>query len=352
MSGLRVRLTARDRSELLALPGPDVVIGSDPDADLVLDHPSVAPTHARLILRRGRVIIADLGHSPTGVTRGSDRLHAPVTLNPGGAVGVGDLRLEAWVGPVILHASAHEHECPDPGLRRFPDFGGARPGEHLYLEPGVASASWEERARAVALREGDHLFEPLPPGLRWSRLERAVREGRVSLPTEALVVLAVELLSAYGPFARTFGPHGLIDGRRVHLGLDGSLRILLPGPVDHFRDPAQLEALAPERRYGLRPTHEADVYSLGVMLGALDPESRIPGLSKVLPGLLAEEPEGRRAELPWVVEVLRAQAHQQGLDPAAHHLARAVRVVEPDPARRISYVGAERAALRERRQGR
>ncbi|MBK6683630.1 MAG: FHA domain-containing protein [Deltaproteobacteria bacterium] len=353
MSGIRVRLGWRGRTELVSLPGPDVIIGSDPGCDLVLDHRSVASQHARLLLRRGRLILADLGQSPTGVTRGPDRLHAPVTLGPGQRVGLGDLSVEVWVGPTLSLGLDTEVDCPDPGLRRFATRVEGQYGELLALEPGVDPGPWSARARASATGLGEHLFEPLPPGLRLDRLLLALAEGRVALPAEAYLMLAVGILSAYGPLHRHFGAHGLIDPRRIQLGLDGAVRVVLPGPVDHFRDPAQGPFLAPERRYGLPKSHAADVYALGAVLQTLrESGAELPGWASWGPELLAEAPEDRPLDLDPAVEQLRTGAHAQGWDPAAHHLARAVRLVEPEPERRFSYVGAARAALRIRAQAR
>lgn len=353
MSGIRVRLTWRGRSELVALPGPDVVVGSDPGCELVIDHRSVAGRHARLLLRRGRVIVADLGQSPTGITQGPDRLHAPVTLGPGQRVGVGDLSLEAWVGPPLSLGLDTEVDCPDPGLRRFAIRVEGQHGELLALEPGVDPGPWWARAQATVTPVGEQLFEPLPLGLRLERLLSALDEGRVALPAEAYLVLAVGILSAFGPLHRHYGPHGLIDPRRIQLGLDGAVKLTLPGPVDHFRDPAQARFLAPERRYGLPKSHAADVYALGALLQTLrESGAHFPGWEGFGPALLAEAPEERPTDLQPAIEALRQGAHAQGWDPAAHHLARAVRLVEPEPERRFSYVGAARAALRNRLQAR
>jgi pSer/pThr/pTyr-binding forkhead associated (FHA) protein len=51
---------APHRPELLVLEGDELVIGRDPSADLVLDHPLVSGFHARVLVGRQNVTVEDL----------------------------------------------------------------------------------------------------------------------------------------------------------------------------------------------------------------------------------------------------------------------------------------------------
>jgi hypothetical protein len=323
MSRLRLRARWRDRAELHELPGPDVIVGSDPSCDLVLDHRSVAPNHAKVLLRRGRVIVADLGRAPTGVTRGIDRLSAPVTLNAGDEVGIGEISLSGFVDeqgpedPTGFESTALvgsvEIDSPDPETRRFRGRFEDRPGELLAIGPRLDVGSWLARAQRLATINAvdDRIwtaFQPLTPGLRLERLLLAVGEGRLALPAEALVVAAV-----------------------------------LPGPIDDFRDPRQEAFLAPERRYGQPPTIAADRYGAGLIARHLVADLGLA--DDALSAFLAEEPADRPTDPRAIADALLARAHAQGLDPTGHHLGRVVQLLDPSPEGRFSYSGRARETL-------
>src|SRR5262245_19238727 len=95
MALVRFRVASRGRVEIHEVAGSEIEIGRDESCVLVVHHSSVAPRHARVLVRRGRLILADLGVAKTGTTRGRGRVLAPVTLSPDDTFSLGEVAFSA-----------------------------------------------------------------------------------------------------------------------------------------------------------------------------------------------------------------------------------------------------------------
>jgi hypothetical protein len=364
MARVRIRVARRGRVELHEVDGPDVSLGREPGSGLELLDDGVAPRHALLLARRGRLILVDLGLAPRGVALGGVRAFAPTVLEPHQTFMLGELELSArllagdepelrstsWDGrPVALELCS-----ADPGVRRL-RLAGA-PGEAAevsVLAPGIAAARRvaffaafsaehalpaEGRAPAavVASRAGADAMigalERLPEGLRLDSVLAAARRGAVRLPVEACLVILAQVARALELDARR-GGHGALCPAFVQLGLDGSVTLLRPGPS---RRPEVEAYLAPERRYGLDPSSAADAFALGRLaadlLGASAPSA--PLVAHV-PRLLVEDPVARPSASSWA-GALVALAHEAGLDPTGLHVGRVVRLLYGELSRPLA----------------
>ncbi|MCK6546850.1 FHA domain-containing protein kinase [Myxococcota bacterium] len=366
---VRVRVEYRGRVELHEVEGPDVELGRDRRADVVLHHESVAPRHARLMLRRGRLILADLGLAKQGTTRGRERLFAPVALAEGEPFGVGEVSLAAWsVAPgdeglsqrsIETSSVGVELESADPGARRYrvqlDD--GAR-AELAIARPElrrVDAEAWLAKARATGPgrppqlvplawwgvhERSPYLIERLPEGLRLAQLLDGVARGALTLPLEAVVVIIAQLAEAVAAFEQTWGVHGSLDPRMVHLGLEGAVVLLRPGPLATSPRAIEDAYLAPERRFGLPPTPSSDAFALGVLGKAVLGRRRdCPVRLRALCYWLAHvTPTSRPRDLTAIAAELRDAAQAASLDPTAGHVARAVRLLAPNLVRPLCTV--------------
>lgn len=366
---VRVRVACWGRVELHEVEGPDLELGRDPRADVVLHHDSVAPRHARLVLRRGRLILADLGLAKQGTSRGRERLLAPVALQPGERFGVGEVSLAAW--PVVrgdeglsgrrVEASvvSAELESADPGARRYRAvLDDGAPAELVVARPDLplaAAEAWLARARGTGPGRPPHvaplagwgvhdrspyLIERLPEGLRLAQVLEGVERGTVTLPLEAIVVVIAQLAEAVAAFESTWGVHGALDPRAVHLGLDGGVVLLRPGPLAMGPRAIDDGCLAPERRFGEPPETASDAFSLGVLGKSVLARRRdCPVRIRALCYWLAHvEPTSRPKDLTAVAAELRDAAQAASLDPTAGHVGRVVRLLAPNMARPLCTV--------------
>ena len=121
-----------------------------------------------------------------------------------------------------------------------------------------------------------------PPEMReipGETLDQRMRRSGGRIPSHALVALIAPLLDALGALHAAGGVHGSIDPQTVHLGHDGTVR-LLPAPA---RDPHSFEAtafLAPEQARGEAASVDAqtDLWAVGaVMFTALTGAYVYPG---------------------------------------------------------------------------
>jgi hypothetical protein len=369
MALVRIRAECRGRVELHEIDGSEIEIGRGEDCDLVIDHPTVAPKHARVLCRRGRLILADLGRSKTGTTRGRERVLGPVMLNPGERFRVGDVSLCAWtsvevdrslVGRDVSGAAVMtEIESSDGAIRRYRVLlPGEHQGELAVLNKGLENRigeAWLERARgsadfvcehiprvfAVGLFETRHfLVEAIPSGVRLAALLEGVARGAVRLPVEATIVIVAHLAQSVAAMNVAWGPHGSIDPRRVHLGLDGSVVVLRPGIAGGTPDSVADTYLAPERRYGSPPTLAADAFALGVLgKSVLCSRSDCPTRIRAICYWLAHvDPMRRPHDLQEVAQELRRAAQGAGLDPTFGHVARVTRLLSTHSSRRLCSV--------------
>lgn len=333
MTRLRVRVECGSRVELHEVSG-DAAIGRAADCELQIDHDTVAPRHARICLRRGRVILVDLGGSQKGVRIDGTNIGAPVTLNPGDTFEIGEVSLSVWpvdvaslVGQTVDGFCVFcELDALDDDVRRF-----------------RARAQDGREAELVALAGVPYAIDIVEAGMRLSNVVEAVSQDNLHLPIETAVVVLASLCEAVADRHRELGPHGAVEPRLIHLTRHGAVRLLGAGPSPaRLDDPARRPYLAPERRYGGPPTKAADAWSVAALAGTLVGARRaLPApLDAVLEPLSSLEPSLRSSDVRGVARQLRDTAHALGLDPSVAHVQRLVGLYAVDHPRPLANVRA------------
>ena len=354
--GLRLEIAYGARVEVIVTARAELSLGSAPEDDVVIDHPSVEPAHARLAVRRGRILVIPSPKAHRRVQLERHALRAPAVVAAGSSLCVGDVRVtaseaascDAPSSPVGW-AVIGERPSTD-GQRRFRvDRARGDVGELVLIRASSdVLARWDARVRRSgaisafpALRElrvtadgqGIDLLEGLGAGVRLAGLLAAVARGAVHVPVEASVVIGHALLAGLAAIHPAWGALGSLDPRAVHLGIDGRVSIVRPAPlVEGWSDPARRRYLAPERRYGATATPESDTWAVGRMLHDLGAPPA------ALRSLAARDPEQRPRDLAALAERVRADALASGLDPSTTHVARLARLVVPPerPLARLS----------------
>lgn len=335
--------------EIHHVAGRDVVIGSAPDADLtLLDPAGVAGRHARVLARRGRLVLVDLGSRSGTVVRG-ESIRAPVVLAPGERFELGSVALRAWPdddrspqpgdrveGPAARSvALGEERESVFSEVSWFARAQGERVEQWTVpahsLEPAVIER-WTERVLASAERPSGYLAEVLyvgrvrglpcvaerlPAHVTLAEVDDAVLRGRLR-PSLALTYgLAAQLLEAVATVHACFGPHGALCPEAFLLGLDGRLLLRRPGPAPGDLDREdRRQFLSPARRCGGPPSLIDDRFSLA----ALD------WLGRLIPaGALVHTP------LLEIARGLQEGAVEAALDPSAGHIAQVARLLHREP---------------------
>jgi hypothetical protein len=345
--GLRLEIACGARVEVIVTARAELSLGSAPDDDVLIDHPSVEPAHARLALRRGRILVIPSAKAHRSVQLARHALRAPAVVAAGSSLCVGDVRVTASETTSCDAPSSPagwsvigERPWTD-GQRRFRvDHVRGDVGELVLIRASSdLLARWDVRIRRSAtlsvfpalreLREsqdgqGVELLEGLGAGVRLAGVLAAVARGAVQVPLEASVVIGHALLAGLAAILPAWGPLGSLDPRAVHLGIDGRVSIVRPAPVvEGWSDPARRRYLAPERRYGAPATPESDTWAVGRMLHELG--SRPTALR----ALGARDPQQRPRDLAALAEAVRADALGAGLDPSTTHVARLARLVVP-----------------------
>lgn len=317
--------------------GEDLTFGRNPVCSVRLAHRTVAPMHARLWVRRSRLLLLDLGSARRGTVVCGRRIGAPVVVEPGEAVGIGDVSLrlehldEVERGPAgaVLDVGrvGKEVEPSGPGLRRF-ELSGNR--ELVLAGPGVDAALWRERVglahRSVHLstvqvwtswRGRPALVEHVPPGARLSRLLAAETQGRVSAPLGARALIAAQLAAAVRERHGSGLAHGTITASSIHLSVDGRVVLLVPAPSPCAPDDPVASAA---RRHGGPVGFGDDRWALS-RLGAQ--ALRLEERRRLLEVLRRWAGTEGALEPGDVLEAVR----EEGLDPAPAALGRLVRVL-------------------------
>lgn len=357
--GLRLEISSGARVEVIVTARTELSLGSAPDDDVVIDHPSVEAGHARVAVRRGRILVIPSPKARRRVQLARHALRAPAVVEEGLQLGVGDVRVSA-----IEAASCDPPWTPDgwsvAGERAWTD--AQRRFEVRDAHGDVGELGWaqatpdaldrwcarvaESSALAAfpalrALRRssdirGVELIEGLGRGVRLAAVLEAVARGAVQVPIEASVVIGHALLSGLAAIHPVWGALGSLDPRAVHLGVDGRVSIVRPAPVvAGWPDLARRHYLAPERRYGAPATSASDAWAVGRMLSDLGVR---PGAWRVLG---VRDPELRPTDHTVLAERVRVDALSAGLDPSTTHVARLARLVAPPerPLARLREAG-------------
>ena len=91
--GLRLEIACGARVEVIVTARAELSLGSAPDDDVLIDHPSVEPAHARLALRRGRILVIPSAKAHRSVQLARHALRAPAVVAAGSSLCVGDVRV-------------------------------------------------------------------------------------------------------------------------------------------------------------------------------------------------------------------------------------------------------------------
>lgn len=340
---------------MIVTTATEVSLGRAAEDDIEVDHPSVEPAHARVAVRRGRVLVIPSPKVRRRVQLDAHALRAPAIVPAGGVLGLGDVTvsvvevspddvplpsLDGWA--VLGERPAYDEQrrfavCDDRGdLGELSVARGAADVLAAWAERVQASAGLTSFAAMRALGLGGHghveLIEGLGRGVRLSAVLTAIARGAVQVPIEASVVIGHALLTALSTIHPVWGALGSLDPRAIHLGVDGRVSLVRPAPrVEAWQDPVRRRYLAPERRYGGPPTRAADVWAAGKILRELGAR---PG---ALRALGAEEPSARPLDLQALAARVHADALAAGLDPSTTHVARLARLVVP-PDRPLARV--------------
>jgi hypothetical protein len=335
---IRIRLSCKNRVEYFDFDH-DVVLGRGEGADLSIDHPSINPRHARLLLRRGRLILADLGGL---VAIGEERLRAATTIREGEIFRVGDVEASACVmseasaigrslGEVRLEA---EQDAISLGTRRYQGTAGGRRAEVTVADPDAfesheleAWVSRMERSEGLApalLARGEldgrpAIAERVPLGIRLSSLIEDVESDRVAVSRELALAVLRRLLESIAPYHDAIGPHAGLVPRAVQLTLDGDVLLLRggPRPSHPVRDARWCSSM---RRMNLPPSLADDAFALvriGEVLGGRAIAEELPH---------PEQVHARASFTEWASRLL-ALSNRWGVDPSALHVARVVRLL-------------------------
>ena len=89
------------------------VVGSAEPSKILIEDPSVSPTHAKIYQSDGSLFIADLG-SATGTMVDGRKIAEPTTLRDGQSVRIGEFELQIKVLPEEIAAAAASPSSPQP----------------------------------------------------------------------------------------------------------------------------------------------------------------------------------------------------------------------------------------------
>ena len=325
---IRIRLSCRGRVEYFDLDASDVVLGRGAAADLSIDHPSILSRHARVLVRRGRLILAELGGL---VALGEDRLYAPTTLREGETFRVGDVHLAAWtrepshtgrsIGSVMI---GPERDPFAIGTRRYEASLHGRRAEAMVLEDVFAPhevVSWQKqmsRSALLAIGEVDGrpaIAERVPSGIRLATMLDSLATHRIAVSPEVALAILRRLAEALVAH-HELGPHaGLVPGA-VQLTMEGDVALLRSGPkpTDPIEDG---EWCSENRRMNLPPSIADDAFALSQL-------AKVLGEGDVL--LDPESIRTRGAFEEWTAQLVTA-CDRRKVDPSAAHVARVVRLL-------------------------
>ncbi|MBI4818244.1 MAG: hypothetical protein HY791_18415 [Deltaproteobacteria bacterium] len=346
MTRVRLRAEKGFRTEDHLIVGRDFWLGRG-DVDVEIDDEDVAHRHARLLVRRGRLVLAGVD-SP--IERRGDPIHAPVVLDADEPFKISGTTLrvriadddvfagatiDGWhVGKEICLAGETDH-------RRFEL--ASESGRAELLTPTLATEDfwriWSTTDRnpggqipeIIALghvQEHPYLIERLEPGMRLSTVFDQARKGRLTLPVELALVVLAQAAEAASRDPR--GHHGAIEPEMIHLGESGSVYLVRPGPKpDGYGDRSRRAYLSEERRYGIDPTPADDVFALGVLARVFGEVEANPIFEALATRLTADRKT--RPTLEELSRELVAYANKGPLDPSRRHVSGVVRLLMPDP---------------------
>ena len=231
----------------------------------------------------------------------------------------------------------------------------------------VVLGEFDERAFLLEPRSSSDMSDNHTYGVRLSELDLFIEEDRLHLPVETVVAILAQIAEGLARLHRSFGPHGRIWPRTVHLHANGAVQILVPGPSAgsmkndfepiysvslgnreniprHIQFLNELnptsEYLAPERRLDQQATIKDDIWALGVLarhlLGRRPRKDWPESLDNILVSARSTQPDARASDIAGIGQRLRDVAYQLGLDPSISHISRVVRLFASDLSRPLA----------------
>ena len=324
---MEVHVRVGSRIQRFELFGDDVTIGRASSCELQLFESSTEPVHAKLLKRRGHIILTPGPGSIKGVRLIDSLIRSPVIIDRNSIFEVGRVTMQAEIidersplgesfnGYKVFQAIQRDSRL----VRRYLAVNShgnlaelcmlskevERPHGENWLQR--FSGAWcldKNDSSEVVFGEFDgrtFLLEPRSSsaksgnetyGVRLSELDLCIDDGRLHLPVETVVAILAQVAEELAKLHQSIGPHGRIWPRTVHLHANGSVQILVPGPstgsiTDDFepiysfsvgeRDelPRHIQFLnelnpsseyhAPERRLDMQETVKDDIWALGVL---------------------------------------------------------------------------------------
>ena len=133
----------------LELTQPEMVIGRDASADVVIDSPEVSRRHVRVISANGHVQVEDLGSS-NGTFVNGVRLTTSHTLQPGDVVQLGRAVSLTFLAPALI-PQVETREEAGPGLQGLTVLAGSLPPPAAGLPPRLVVTVAGSEPQAVDL---------------------------------------------------------------------------------------------------------------------------------------------------------------------------------------------------------
>lgn len=153
-------LLGRKKLQVYDFDRDSILIGRDPEADVVIDNVSVSRRHAEIRRDRDGWVLEDLDSS-NGTFLSGDQLESPQPVQEGDEIGVGKFS-------IVFGREVAGEEAPTSGGSPeavAPDTGGTMYIESEEMEEMLAGSEKERRAHlrwSSGSEEGKHFFEDAP----------------------------------------------------------------------------------------------------------------------------------------------------------------------------------------------
>ena len=402
MAFIEVRAASGPRVQVFELHTNEACIGRDATCDLQIFESSLAPVHARLLVRRGQIILAPAPGCMKGIRLSDNISRSPIVLKERDVFELGRVTFAARYidaeSPLGTAMDSYQVirvlESEANSVRRY--LARSQDGEiveitiveahveaseakqwlgqiercqgrNAYLREIVGSGYFFRRPYCIERIGMNAAASELGRGLRLSQIDRVVYSDILCLPVEGIVAILAQVAHGLAELHTTWGPHGALEPRTIHLSEGGAVHLIRPGPNVHDRTteikpirsgdgsdhPAGVHRLrevhqgargglldptysflAPERRMGLAASVEDDLWALGVLARHLlgrRPRSDWPNaLDDLLVPARNSTPEERGQNIEALGERLRDEAYRQGMDPSVSHISRLVRLFATD----------------------
>lgn len=156
-------LLGRKTIQVYDIDQEKLVVGRDPEADVVIDNPSVSRNHAEIRREGDGWVLEDLGSS-NGTFLHGDRIQSAVGLEPGDEIGFGKFSL-------VFKKAVGQGDAPEPKAKPQPTMGAAEGTMHMQSHEVKELLGDSERKRRAHLKwesggqQGTHYLSEAPAAL-------------------------------------------------------------------------------------------------------------------------------------------------------------------------------------------